>query len=169
MILPQRYRDLDIGGSELGVVYFDNDLKFNMQRLVHLLTIRWERAISQALLDSRFTALAVHMKEDPTAKELFLRSTLERLIVYRCTDALQFAATLATLAPLLKSKDNIRLLMIDTISAFYYQTKLADKKQDREPLIISQLLSQHNLVVVVTKGRLGALKGNNQEEDKDCM
>lgn len=171
-ILPLRFHDIDFGGNGLGVVYFDNDLKFNMGRLVHLLTLRWERAIAQAMLDSRFSAAARRLTEDPSAKDTFLVSTLDRLIIYRCTDSLQFAATLAGLEPLLRSRDTIRIVMIDTLSAFYWQDKHEDgnfqKSSTRAPTVLTRLLSQHNIVVVAAKGRLGAPRANGQEDDKDC-
>lgn len=171
-ILPQRYRELDFGGYELSVVYFDNDLKFNMQRLLHLLSLRWDKALAQALLDSRFSAAAARLRNDASAKEKFFSSTLERLIIYRCADSLQFAATLATLDPLLRARETIRMIMIDTISAFYWQDKHDDgnsqKVSARAPQLIARLLGQHNLVVVAAKGRLGAQNKGSHDDDKDC-
>ncbi|TSK28311.1 DNA repair protein XRCC2 [Bagarius yarrelli] len=91
------------GGLEVEVVFIDTDYHFDMLRLVSIL----ESRLTSSLLDSETEAAVV-------------RSSLSRLSVLHCSSSVQLLLTLHYLEATLCSRPALCLLVIDSISAFYW-------------------------------------------------
>eukprot|EP00026_Physarum_polycephalum_P008449 Phypoly_transcript_08535.p1 GENE.Phypoly_transcript_08535~~Phypoly_transcript_08535.p1 ORF type:complete len:341 (+),score=45.97 Phypoly_transcript_08535:203-1225(+) len=144
-VLPRKWNDVTIGGHGVGVIYFDNDYHFCMPRLISIIEHRVRDA-----LDPTMNAT------DEDIQELITLS-LARLQVFHCKDSLQFIVTLQSIPLLLESDSTIKVLMIDSISAFYWIHKHEDKTGiEHQKHIANQcrLLAQHGLVVMATKAIL---------------
>uniref|UniRef100_G3N884 RecA family profile 1 domain-containing protein n=1 Tax=Gasterosteus aculeatus aculeatus TaxID=481459 RepID=G3N884_GASAC len=84
------------GGLEVDVVFVDTDYSLDMLRLV-------------SILESRLNA-----------DEAALRLCLSRLLVVHCSSSSQLVLTLHFLETSLSSRPGLALLLIDSISAFYW-------------------------------------------------
>ncbi|XP_024135344.1 DNA repair protein XRCC2 isoform X2 [Oryzias melastigma] len=87
------------GGLEVDVLFVDTDYSLDMLRLV-------------SILDSRLTSAGL--------EEAALRSSLSRLLVVHCSSSSQLLLTLHYLETTLNSRPSLALLLIDSISAFYW-------------------------------------------------
>ncbi|XP_067291097.1 DNA repair protein XRCC2 isoform X2 [Pseudorasbora parva] len=95
------------GGLEVGVVFIDTDYHFDMLRLVSTLEGR----------------LAKDLKEGDDSEnepEERVRSCLRRLSVVHCNSSVQLLLTLHYLESTFSSQSSPGLLVIDSISAFYW-------------------------------------------------
>lgn len=159
-ILPWRWRDIDIGGNNSGAVYFDNDYHFCMTRLVAVLESKIRSAYSTHPA-SQSAPLAVGDIQD------IVLASLRRLYLFKCRDNLQFLASLQSLQVLLDKETNIKLLVIDSISAFHWLNRIEEKDGTRYQRQVShalkRLTNSYSLLVFATKGPLSAPK----EKDKD--
>nr|XP_020516412.1 DNA repair protein XRCC2 [Labrus bergylta] len=92
------------GGLEVDVVFVDTDYSLDMLRLV-------------SILDNRLNSA-----RSPSAgsDEAVLRSCLSRLLVVHCSSSAQLLLTLHFLETTLSSRPGLALLLIDSISAFYW-------------------------------------------------
>uniref|UniRef100_A0A8C6LK75 RecA family profile 1 domain-containing protein n=1 Tax=Nothobranchius furzeri TaxID=105023 RepID=A0A8C6LK75_NOTFU len=86
----------ETGGLEVDVVFVDTDYSLDMSRLV-------------SILDSKLSS-----------DEAVLRSCLSRLLVVHCSSSSQLLLTLHFLETTLSSRPSVALLLIDSISAFYW-------------------------------------------------
>lgn len=95
------------GGLEVAVVFVDTDFHFDMLRLVSILEGQ----------------LAKHLKESDgseTEPEEGVCSCLRRLSVVHCNSSAQLLLTLHYLENSISIKPSLDLLIIDSISAFYW-------------------------------------------------
>ncbi|XP_053093835.1 DNA repair protein XRCC2 isoform X2 [Pangasianodon hypophthalmus] len=90
------------GGLEVEVVFIDTDYHFDMLRLV-------------SILENRLTSSAPESE-----MEEVVRSSLRRLSVLHCSSSIQLLLTLHYLEGILCSRPALCLLVIDSISAFYW-------------------------------------------------
>ncbi|KAI5630550.1 DNA repair protein XRCC2, partial [Silurus asotus] len=97
-ILPTRS-----GGLEVEVVFVDTDYHFDMLRLV-------------SILESRLTSSSPPQSE----MEEVVRSSLRRLSVLHCSSSVQLLLTLHYLEGVVCSRPALCLLVIDSISAFFW-------------------------------------------------
>ncbi|XP_054862988.1 DNA repair protein XRCC2 [Amphiprion ocellaris] len=94
------------GGLEVDVVFVDTDYSLDMLRLV-------------SILDSRLNT-ALSSNSSARSEEAALRSCLSRLLVVHCSSSSQLLLTLHFLETSLSSRPSLALLLIDSISAFYW-------------------------------------------------
>uniref|UniRef100_A0A3P9IZX1 RecA family profile 1 domain-containing protein n=1 Tax=Oryzias latipes TaxID=8090 RepID=A0A3P9IZX1_ORYLA len=87
------------GGLEVDALFVDTDYSLDMLRLV-------------SILDSRLSSAGL--------EEAALRSSLSRLLVVHCSSSSQLLLTLHYLETTLNSRPSLALLLIDSISAFYW-------------------------------------------------
>ncbi|XP_033971328.1 DNA repair protein XRCC2 isoform X1 [Trematomus bernacchii] len=97
---------LSAGGLEVDVVFMDTDYSLDMLRLV-------------SILDSRLNAARSSSSSSGSDEEL-LGSCLSRLLVVHCSSSSQLLLTLHFLETTLTSRPRVALLLIDSISAFYW-------------------------------------------------
>ncbi|KAK2859756.1 hypothetical protein Q5P01_004376 [Channa striata] len=95
------------GGLEVDVVFVDTDYSLDMLRLVSILENRLNRA---------------HSTSSPSAAsdEAALRLCLSHLLVVHCSSSTQLLLTLHFLETSLSLRPGLALVLIDSISAFYW-------------------------------------------------
>lgn len=96
-----------IGGLEVDVVFLDTDYSLDMLRLV-------------GILESRLNAGRSSSSPSAASDEAALRLCLSRLLVIHCSSSSQLLLTLHFLETSLSSRPGLALLIIDSISAFYW-------------------------------------------------
>lgn len=90
------------GGLEVEVIFVDTDYHFDMLRLV-------------SILEARLTS-----SPPESETEEVVRSSLHRLSVLHCSSSVQLLLTLHSLEGILCSRPALCLVVIDSISAFYW-------------------------------------------------
>ncbi|XP_066544354.1 DNA repair protein XRCC2 isoform X2 [Amia ocellicauda] len=128
-ILPAEH-----GGLEAEVVFVDTDFHFDMLRLV-------------AVLEHRL----------PRSSEEALRSCLHRLFVAHCGGTAQLLLTLHYLEGLFCSRPTLSLLVLDSVSTFYWTDRGGGEGVASQELglrkcaeLLQRLLRDYRLVLVAT-------------------
>jgi hypothetical protein len=96
-ILPYERGGLVFGGNESVVVFFSNDQKVSLSRIIQLF---YQRVVANALLASKSphsNATKPTEDEQETFVESILQESLSRLWIIHCKNALQFKISMAAL------------------------------------------------------------------------
>ncbi|XP_041817502.1 DNA repair protein XRCC2 isoform X2 [Chelmon rostratus] len=133
------------GGLEVEVVFIDTDYSLDMLRLV-------------SILDSRLNAARSTGSPSAGSDEVVLRSCLSRLLVVHCPSSSQLLLTLHFLETSLSSRPGLALLLIDSISAFYWLDRCeggASIAKQEEKLgkcaeLLGRLLRDYRITVFAT-------------------
>eukprot|EP00066_Takifugu_rubripes_P017210 XP_011606476.1 PREDICTED: DNA repair protein XRCC2 [Takifugu rubripes] len=133
------------GGLEVEVIFVDTDYSLDMLRLVSIL----DRRLSEAHSSGAASA---------AAPELALRSCLSRLLVVHCSSSSQLVLTLHLLETSFLSRPGLALLLIDSISAFYWldrsegggSTTKQEEKLSKCSLLLARLLRDYRITVFAT-------------------
>ncbi|XP_016887263.1 DNA repair protein XRCC2 isoform X2 [Cynoglossus semilaevis] len=134
------------GGLELDVMFVDTDYSLDMFRLVSILDSRLNKALP---------------KSSPSAgsdEEALLRSCLSRLLVVHCSSSAQLLLTLHFLENSFSSRPSLELLLIDSISAFYWLDRCEggpsfskqEEKLSKCSDLLSRLLRDYRITVFAT-------------------
>ncbi|XP_024859241.1 DNA repair protein XRCC2 isoform X3 [Kryptolebias marmoratus] len=104
------------GGLEVDVVFVDTDYSLDMLRLVSILDTRLNkgRTTLKGLSTSPSSA---------GSDEAALHLCLSRLLVVHCSSSSQLLLTLHFLETTLSSRSSLALLLIDSMSAFYWSDR----------------------------------------------
>uniref|UniRef100_A0A3B5B2B5 X-ray repair cross complementing 2 n=2 Tax=Stegastes partitus TaxID=144197 RepID=A0A3B5B2B5_9TELE len=133
------------GGLEVDVVFVDTDYSLDMLRLV-------------SILDSRLSTALSTSSSSAGSEEAALRSCLSRLLVVHCSSSSQLLLTLHFLETSLSSRPSLALLLIDSISAFYWLDRCeggASVAKQEEKLskcaeLLGRLLRDYRVTVFAT-------------------
>lgn len=133
---------LSAGGLEVGVVFIDTDYSLDMSRLV-------------SVLDNRLNAGTAPSSGPDDA---LLRSCLSRLLVVHCSSSSQLLLTLHSLETSFSSRPALALLLIDSISAFYWLDRgeggasyaKQEEKLSKCAELLGRLLRDYRLTVYAT-------------------
>nr|XP_057915707.1 DNA repair protein XRCC2 [Doryrhamphus excisus] len=121
------------GGLEVEVAFIDADYSLDMLRVV-------------SILDSRLSAASSSGSPPPSSHDATVRSCLSRLLVMHCSSSSQLLLTLHSLETWLASRTGLAILLIDSISAFYWMDRCEGgpsvSKQEEKLSRCSQLLSR---------------------------
>ncbi|KAK7881194.1 hypothetical protein WMY93_029603 [Mugilogobius chulae] len=133
---------LTAGGLEVSVVFVDTDYSLDLLRLVNI-------------LDQRLQAQTA-----PPAgpDEALLRSCLSRLLVLHCCSSSQLLLTLHFLETSFAARPDLSLLLVDSISAFYWLDRAeggASYSKQEEKLnkcseLLGRLLRDYKITVFAT-------------------
>ncbi|XP_013407314.1 DNA repair protein XRCC2 [Lingula anatina] len=197
-ILPRNWRGFSFYGQEAGIILIDTDYHFSILRLSTLLENRVDRVVSEATglqkngdlipqnggITSNTGYKDLPEQENPklptqTDKETFIKSCLKRLFVFRCSSPTQLIATLHSLDALLLNRPEICILMLDSLSAFYWidhsngcDSAVARESNQRQVCkILNKLITSYNLVIFATKPAIIHKRNNlalDKTEEKDC-
>ncbi|KAK5849543.1 hypothetical protein PBY51_013871 [Eleginops maclovinus] len=134
---------LGAGGLEVDVVFVDTDYSLDMLRLV-------------SILDSRLNAARSFSSSG--SDEEVLGSCLSRLLVVHCSSSSQLLLTLHFLETTLSSRPGIALLLIDSISAFYWLDRSEggtsiskqEEKLSKCAELLGRLLRDYRITVFAT-------------------
>ncbi|XP_076014134.1 DNA repair protein XRCC2 isoform X2 [Genypterus blacodes] len=131
------------GGLEVDVVFVDTDYNLDMLRLVSILDNRLNAALSAS------SSLA------GGSEEAELRSCLSRLLVVHCSSSSQLLLTLHFLETSFSSRPSVSLLLIDSVSAFYWLDRSEggasiakqEEKLSKCAELLSRLLRDYRITV----------------------
>lgn len=143
-ILPPSWQGTELGGLSAGVVLVDTDHHFNLLRLV---TVLEKRVVSK---------LASPSVEKVT---IFIQECLQMLTVIRCWNSEQLLLTLHSLDSVIGPGVNISLLLIDSVSAFYWldRMNLMDNMNELDKLhaqlvaALKKLITNYKVVIMATR------------------
>ncbi|XP_040922226.1 DNA repair protein XRCC2 [Toxotes jaculatrix] len=133
------------GGLEVDVVFVDTDYSLDMLRLV-------------SIVDSRLNAALSTSSPSAGSDEAALRSCLSRLLVVHCSSSSQLLLTLHFLETSFSSRPGLALLLVDSISAFYWLDRSeggASLAKQEEKLskcsdLLGRLLRDYRITVFAT-------------------
>jgi len=188
--LPSRYKELDIGGLAAKVILIDTDFKFSVlnfaviveTQLLSLLEKCYSKInpeVGEANDNDRNKETDA-VKSDknsnvaltPSEVEVLLQESLSRVEVLRVTSSDQLLMTLHTLSNTALSEPDLSLIIIDSLSAFYWHDRTAhqDNPNTTEHIMrpiaeeILRLTKEFGLTFLVTKS---ALIGNRRRQFED--
>jgi DNA-repair protein XRCC2 len=146
-ILPPNWKGVSLGGRGVGVIFVDTDYHFSLFRLVEILEERIKSSFSQ--------------QESPminiTAQQSFIKSCLARLIVAKYNSSEELLDAMHNFDKILCNRTDICVMMIDSVSAFYWQDRSGgetyegrEKYQKKLIGLLKRYIDQYYLVVVAT-------------------
>ncbi|XP_028646703.1 DNA repair protein XRCC2 [Erpetoichthys calabaricus] len=130
------------GGLEVEVLFVDTDFHFDMLRLV-------------ALLEQRL----------PGSPEALVRRSLRRLTLVQCSSSVQLLLTLRHLESLLCGRTALGVLMLDSLSAFYWTDRSAGREDTlrRCSEFLQKLVKDYHLLVfAATQALMRAKSGEGK-------
>ena len=107
-LLPGKWKNQNIGGLNCGVIYIDCDYHFNILKLVDLL---------EEIVDKSSSDIPASETEN------LIKRSLQKLLVYKCNDSKHLILTLHAIHELLANQTETSLVIVDSISAFYWLDK----------------------------------------------
>ena len=148
-ILPKTWEGAVLGGRGIGVVLVDTDYHFSLVRLVEVL----EQRISSYFSKHKLPVITV------AAQQTFIKSCLSRLIVSKCNSSEELIATIQNFDNIFCNRPDICVMMIDSVSAFYWLDKSngggryyeQDKHQRRLVDLLKRYIENYYIVVIATK------------------
>ena len=160
-ILPKSWKDLNLNGKSIGVVFVDTDYHFQLLRLVTIMEFRILRAIREIHHAPEYvnTAGEFCYPEKYRDYETFIKSCLNLLFIVRCNQSIQLLATILSLENLLTAKPEVGILMIDSVSAFYWIDRCSgaesqnnqEKNQRKIVDILRKYVKEYHVVLIATK------------------
>jgi DNA-repair protein XRCC2 len=153
VILPKRWKSIPLNGKDASVIYIDNDYKFSILRLVTLM----ENRISTNL--KTIDQQDLELSQLTNDIEVLIKKCLSKLSIVRCASSSEFLVTLYSLEQTLLSNPNISVVMIDSISAFYWVDKCnngeslaaQEKNMRLATEVLSKFVNNFSLIVIATK------------------
>ncbi|WAR00157.1 XRCC2-like protein, partial [Mya arenaria] len=169
-ILPETWNNITLGGHGGGVVFIDTDHKFSILRLAGLM----ERHVTKAAANNQGNSTD-DVPVDSEAIENLITQCLEKLYVVKCTSSTQLVFTIHNLESLICSDPDISVIMIDSISAFYWIDRAlggesvaiqeANMRLATEALL--RLVNTYSLVLFASKSAVFKKKGSDLAEDNE--
>lgn len=132
-ILPSQYDELSIGGLEAGVIFLNSDIHFNIAALVTLLRNHLKYCIPDMVSKSEIINKIVI-------------TSLSRLTIFNIYDSEALYTTFRVVERLLCTNINISLLVLDSISSFYWQDRLGDGVKKMDTYISHVLNTLHRYI-----------------------
>ncbi|XP_034082090.1 DNA repair protein XRCC2 isoform X3 [Gymnodraco acuticeps] len=146
---------LSAGGLEVDVVFMDTDYSLDMLRLVSILDSRLNAGTHQ---QRRSIQVSARSSSSSGSDEELLGSCLSRLLVVHCSSSSQLLLTLHFLETTLTSRPRVALLLIDSISAFYWPDRCEggtsvtkqEEKLSKCAELLGRLLRDYRITVFAT-------------------
>lgn len=161
-ILPDVWNEFRIGGHNASVVFIDTDYKFSILHLALLLEKRLRRLFKD---DSEMENCVEDM-------ESFIKSCLKRLQILRCNNSSSLLTSLISLDNILSNNSDISVLLIDSISSFYWLDKSSGTDNTNMNSItaaLTNLLDTYNIVLFVTRAAIVKPKSKDGGGDIDVL
>lgn len=161
-ILPDVWNDLKIGGHNACVVFIDTDYKFSILHLALLLEKRLRGLFKD---DSEMNSCMEDM-------ESFIKSCLKRLQLLRCNSSSNLLITLISLENILNSNSDISVLMIDSISSFYWLDKCSgvdNTNMNSITATLNSLLDTYHIVLFVTRAAIVKHKSKDGDRHTEAL
>jgi len=135
-VLPKKFDDVEIGGEGIGVLFFDNENRFDIVRVIQLLEFKLKKLL----------------RNEKSLKTV-LEMCLERIVLIKCTDDFQFFSSLMNVPHLMKSNSSIKVIMIDGLASFFFLDKSNSyfQRQTRIVKQINKIKNEFQILIFVTK------------------
>ena len=160
-ILPLKWKDLTIGGLDVGVVLISTDHHF---MILHLVTLM-ERRLKRILRSQPGTGTSI-MQE-------IIQDSLKRLSVYKSFSKPQLLFNLCSVKTYILSHPQSSVVVIDSLTAFYWEDRLTTSSLQSLEKYCSALLKnlmeklkQTNITIIYTTQ---LFLRENQEKDSELV
>ncbi|XP_032234876.1 DNA repair protein XRCC2 [Nematostella vectensis] len=172
-IMPRSWHELYLGGKGVSVIFIDTDYHFQILRLIAIMEYRVKTAFErhEERHKEQTNEKDVKMKDiGKTAEsETLIKQCLTRLFIVRCNSSVELLATLLSMEQLIICKPEICVMMIDSLSAFYWVDRssggesLQDQQENirKTTSVLSRFSRENHLVIFTT---VHAIFGNNTKE-----
>ncbi|KAJ9582041.1 hypothetical protein L9F63_003624 [Diploptera punctata] len=140
-LLPKSMFEIDIGGLGAGAIIINSDHHFQLLKLVSIMESTFEE----------------NQQLDSSTIEKIIKTALANLIVLNCYDRVQLLVTFHSLDNILSSNKNISLIVVDSLSAFYWQDIVISgiHKMDfylkKTLKTLQSCIQEHKIVIIYTK------------------
>lgn len=188
-LMPEAWYGIKLGGSSCGVVFIDADLHFSILQMENMLQRRIKKMVKSARAEVKGlggSKAADSLVCSPKAFQDFLhlgkrqqeseinkltRDCLKNLVYLKCTDSFQFTITLLSLDELMQNRDNISLVVIDSISAFYWYDRTykagtwykLEQHYNRIFKVFLGHIRKHKLVLLTSRQALFQKRSSKEE------
>lgn len=190
VLLPQIWKGVNVGGCGGGVIYVDSDLHFSILHLENMMQRRVKNILKMCKNTMKKKKMGYDVDErlidnDKEIQELLhldktsfktevdklVRESLKSFIYLKCTDSSQFAITLLSIDELILNKTNVSLIVIDSISSFYWYDRSyraetwykLEQYYNKIFKVFLGLIKKHKLVLISTRQSLFQKKSVQEE------
>lgn len=115
-LLPKTWNEFTIGGLGAGAIIVDTDHHFQILKLVSIM-----ESLLMKCRESNTSEVQLPKHIDSKIIEKIIKESLANLIVLNCYDSVQLFVTFHSLENILSSNANTSLIIIDSLSAYYWQ------------------------------------------------
>ncbi|XP_077983115.1 DNA repair protein XRCC2-like [Glandiceps talaboti] len=142
-ILPDSWQGVPCRGRDVDVLFIDNDCHFSILRLVSILESKVEGYIHQTGSTDQSNNHDV---------ETLIKSCLQHFHYERCHNTVELLVTIEMLETLLGNKPNIAVVMVDSISAFYWMDRnnYGETKLQHLTSTLQKVTQDYQLVTFLT-------------------
>ena len=154
-ILPSMWKGLKIGGLDVGVVFLSTDHHFSPLHLYALLEKRVKRTLRQS--QHLFETTLIAGSKTSIIKEI-TKESLKRLTIYESFNKAELLFNFCSAKTYILSHPQYSVVMIDSLSAFYWEDKLSSTSSFQslnkyvQSLLTSLIerLRQTNITIIYT-------------------
>lgn len=157
-LLPEQWNSILLGGLGAGAILINTDHHFKILKLISLmgqkLKIFLKPKQNNEVNANNFSKKKYLKSEDI---EDIIKHALKNLIILNCFDSLQLFVTFCSLEKLLSSCNNISLILLDSLSAYYWQdvmtggSKRMYSYQTKLLQTLNKYVHEYRMVVIYTK------------------
>ncbi|XP_047367330.1 DNA repair protein XRCC2 [Vespa velutina] len=146
-ILPYRYDDIHVKGLAASAILINTDCHFQISKLVKIMT---------TIVTDVYKSIDIKKVNNETINKI-VNDVLDNLIIINCYGNDQFLLTLHTLESILFCNEKIVILAIDSISAYYWQTRENNDIKSLDTYVINLIkliratTSQYNVITIYTR------------------
>jgi DNA-repair protein XRCC2 len=115
-LLPKTWNEFEIGGLGAGAIIVNTDHHFQILKLVNIM-----ESLLTKCKESYNNEAQLPKQIDSRTIEKIIKESLSSLIILNCYDSQQLFVTFHSLENILSSNANTSLIIIDSISAYYWQ------------------------------------------------
>ena len=151
LILPVVWKGMAIGGIGVGVVFLSTDHHFSPLHLISVLEKRLKRALRQSHQLAQGSASTL-------IKEI-TKDSLKRLSIYESFNKTELLFNFCSVKTFILSHQQTSVVVIDSLSAYYWEDRLSSSFQSLEKYCHSLLgclidkLKQTNITIIYTVQR----------------
>lgn len=151
-LLPKTWNEFEIGGHGARAVIVNTDHHFQILKLVSVMESLLMKCRESGNIEAQ---LPKHI--DSKTAEKIIKESLANLIVLNCYDSVQLFVTFHSIQRILANDPNTSLVIIDSLSAYYWQDAAAGgvRKMDlylkKMLKVFQSCIKQYRVVVIYTK------------------
>nr|KAF7437684.1 hypothetical protein H0235_000075 [Vespula pensylvanica] len=146
-ILPDTYDGIRVKGLAASAVLINTDCHFQISKLIKVMS---------TIVTDVYKSVGIKRVNNETISKI-VNDVLDNLIIINCYGNDQFLLTLQTLESILFRNNKIVILAIDSISAYYWQTRENSNIKSIDSYVINLIklvqatTSQYNVITIYTR------------------